>query len=120
MDIDATSSRIYRSFTSNLSRTGTTHLQRLLSARAGVLTPTPIGIIPVTGGNILVMEAVQAVDRAPRRRRSMNMSQLYIAMSIAVRNARGLPAVPSANVTQVCHGPESPSCLGLLLSKILK
>ena len=38
---------------------------RLLSERSGVLTPTPIGIIPVTGGSILVLGAVQAVDRAP-------------------------------------------------------
>ena len=29
---------------------------RLLSERSGVLTPTPIGIIPVTGGSILVLE----------------------------------------------------------------
>ncbi len=38
---------------------------RLLSERSGVLTPTPIGILPVTGGNLLVFEAVQAVDRTP-------------------------------------------------------
>ena len=38
---------------------------RLLSERSGVLTPKPIGIIPVTGGSILALEAVQAVDRTP-------------------------------------------------------
>ena len=38
---------------------------RLLSERAGVLTPTPIGIVPAAGGSILVLEAVQVVDRAP-------------------------------------------------------
>jgi len=47
---------------------------RLLSARTGVLTPTPIGIVPVTGGNILVMEAVQAVDRAPRHWRQIGQT----------------------------------------------
>ncbi|MGB3713938.1 MAG: fructosamine kinase family protein [Candidatus Promineifilaceae bacterium] len=38
---------------------------RLLSEISDVLTPTPIGIIPITGGSILVLEAVQAVDRTP-------------------------------------------------------
>jgi protein-ribulosamine 3-kinase len=38
---------------------------RLLSERAGVLTPNPIGILPVEGGCILVLETVQAVDRTP-------------------------------------------------------
>jgi protein-ribulosamine 3-kinase len=38
---------------------------RLLSERSGVLTPAPIGIIPLDGESILVLEAVQAVDRAP-------------------------------------------------------
>jgi len=32
---------------------------RLLSERAGVLTPTPVGILAVEGGNILVLEAVE-------------------------------------------------------------
>ncbi len=44
---------------------------RLLSELAGVLTPTPIGILPVTGGTILLLEAVQAVDRAPRHWRQI-------------------------------------------------
>jgi fructosamine-3-kinase len=39
---------------------------RLLAKRAGVLIPAPIGIIPVNGGNILILEAVQAVERTPR------------------------------------------------------
>ena len=47
---------------------------RLLSERSGVLTPTPIGIIPVTGGSILVLEAVQAVDRAPRHWRQIGQT----------------------------------------------
>ena len=47
---------------------------RLLSERSGVLTPTPIGIVPVTGGNILVMEAVQAVDRASRHWRQIGQT----------------------------------------------
>jgi len=44
---------------------------RLLAERAGVLTPTPIGVILVTGGSILVLEAVQPVDRAPRHWRQI-------------------------------------------------
>lgn len=47
---------------------------RLLSERSGVLSPTPIGIIPVTGGSILVFEAVQAVDRAPRHWRQIGQT----------------------------------------------
>jgi len=47
---------------------------RLLSERSGILTPTPIGIIPVTGGSILVLEAVQAVDRAPRHWRQIGQT----------------------------------------------
>jgi fructosamine-3-kinase len=47
---------------------------RLLSERSGVLTPTPIGIVPVTGGTILVLEAVQAVDRAPRHWREIGQT----------------------------------------------
>jgi protein-ribulosamine 3-kinase len=37
---------------------------RLLSERAGVLIPAPIGIVPAGGGHILVLEAVPAVERA--------------------------------------------------------
>jgi protein-ribulosamine 3-kinase len=44
---------------------------RLLSERAGVLTPTPIGVAPVPGGSILVLEAVHAVDRTPRHWREI-------------------------------------------------
>jgi fructosamine-3-kinase len=47
---------------------------RFLSERSGVLTPIPIGIIPVTGGNILVLEAAQAVDRAPRHWRQIGQT----------------------------------------------
>lgn len=47
---------------------------RLLSERAGILTPTLIGIAPVTGGSILVLEAVQAVDRAPRHWRQIGQA----------------------------------------------
>ncbi len=39
---------------------------RLLSARAGVLTPVPIGVILVPGGSVLLLEAVQAVERDAR------------------------------------------------------
>jgi protein-ribulosamine 3-kinase len=44
---------------------------RLLSERSGVLTPTPIGIVPVAGGTICILEAVQAVERAPRHWRQI-------------------------------------------------
>ena len=47
---------------------------RLLSERAGVLTPNPIGILPVAGGTILVFETVQAVDRAPRHWRQIGQT----------------------------------------------
>jgi protein-ribulosamine 3-kinase len=47
---------------------------RLLSERAGVLTPTPIGTIPVTGGSILVVEAVAAVERTPRHWRQIGQT----------------------------------------------
>jgi protein-ribulosamine 3-kinase len=36
---------------------------RLLSERAEVITPTPVGILPVEGGTILVLEAVQEIGR---------------------------------------------------------
>ena len=47
---------------------------RLLSERSGVLTPTPIGIAPAAGGSILVLEAVQAVDRTPRHWREIGQT----------------------------------------------
>ena len=47
---------------------------RLLSERAGVLTPTPIGAMPVTGGSVLVVEAVEAVERTPRRWRQIGQT----------------------------------------------
>lgn len=44
---------------------------RLLSELSGVITPTPIGIISVAGGSILVLETVEVVDRAPRHWREI-------------------------------------------------
>ena len=44
---------------------------RLLAERAGVLTPAPIGILPVPGGTVLVLEAVEAVERTPGRWREI-------------------------------------------------
>jgi fructosamine-3-kinase len=38
---------------------------RFLSERSGVLIPAPMGVLPVAGGSILVLEAVQAVERTP-------------------------------------------------------
>lgn len=51
---------------------------RLLSERSGVLTPTPIGVVPATGGSILVLEAVQAIDRAPRQWRQIGQTLAQI------------------------------------------
>jgi protein-ribulosamine 3-kinase len=47
---------------------------RLLRERAGILIPTPIGILSVPGGTILVLEAVQAIDRAPRHWRQIGQT----------------------------------------------
>jgi protein-ribulosamine 3-kinase len=47
---------------------------RLLSDRSGVLIPTPIGILPAAGGCFLVLEAVQAVERAPRQWREIGQA----------------------------------------------
>jgi protein-ribulosamine 3-kinase len=44
---------------------------RLLAERAGVLTPEPLGIAPVPGGTVLVLEAVEAVHRGPRQWREI-------------------------------------------------
>lgn len=44
---------------------------RLLSERAGVLIPSPIGTLAVPGGSLLVLQAVQAVERAPRHWRQI-------------------------------------------------
>lgn len=44
---------------------------RLLTERAGVLTPTPLGIIAVEGGTLMVLEAVQAVEREARHWRDI-------------------------------------------------
>jgi protein-ribulosamine 3-kinase len=47
---------------------------RFLTERSAILTPTPIGIIPVTGGNILVLETVPAVERGPRHWRQIGQT----------------------------------------------
>ena len=47
---------------------------RLLSEVPGVLTPTPIGIIPAAGGSLFVLEAVQIVDRAPHHWRQIGQT----------------------------------------------
>ncbi len=44
---------------------------RFLADQAGILTPTPIGNVPVEGGVIMVLEAVQAVERGPREWRQI-------------------------------------------------
>jgi protein-ribulosamine 3-kinase len=46
----------------------------LLSELSGVLTPAPIGIFPVSGGSILVLEAVRAVQRGPRHWRQIGQT----------------------------------------------
>lgn len=47
---------------------------RMLSECAGVLIPTPIGIIQVQDGSILVLEAAQAVERGPREWRDIGQT----------------------------------------------
>jgi fructosamine-3-kinase len=47
---------------------------RRLSESAGVLIPLPIGIVPAAGGNILVLETVQAVERASRHWRQIGQA----------------------------------------------
>ena len=47
---------------------------RLLSERAGVLVPVPIGIIPVNGGSVFLLEAVQAVHRTPHHWRQVGQT----------------------------------------------
>ncbi len=47
---------------------------RLLSERAGALTPAPIGIRPAPGGSLLVMETVNAVERTPLRWRQIGQA----------------------------------------------
>ena len=44
---------------------------RFLSERSGVPIPSPIGIVPVDGGVILVLEAVQAVERGTHQWREI-------------------------------------------------
>jgi protein-ribulosamine 3-kinase len=46
----------------------------LLSERSGVSTPAPIGIIPVRGGNLLILEAVQAVERTSHHWRQIGQT----------------------------------------------
>lgn len=47
---------------------------RLLAEHAGVLIPTPIGILPVPGGSILVLEAVEAVERTGQHWRQIGQA----------------------------------------------
>jgi protein-ribulosamine 3-kinase len=54
---------------------------RFLSARAGVLTPAPVGIVPATGGWILVLEAVQPVERGVRHWREIGKALARIHMA---------------------------------------
>jgi fructosamine-3-kinase len=59
--------------TSNARAQFATELSGLktLSATAGVLIPEPIGIVPVEGGTLLVLEALEAVERGPREWREI-------------------------------------------------
>ncbi len=47
---------------------------RLLSDLSGVRIPTPISILPVEGGVVMVMEAVSSVERASRQWREIGRS----------------------------------------------
>ncbi len=47
---------------------------RLLAERSGVFTPTPIDNIAVEGGCMMILEAVQAVDRTPHHWRQIGQT----------------------------------------------
>jgi fructosamine-3-kinase len=47
---------------------------RLLSEQSGILTPTSIGILQVAGGSLLLLEAVQAVERGPQQWRQIGQA----------------------------------------------
>jgi fructosamine-3-kinase len=51
---------------------------RLLSERASVLIPTPIGMLPVEGGVMMILEGVQAVDRTPKQWRQIGRALAQI------------------------------------------
>ena len=44
---------------------------RFLSQEAGVLVPTPIGVVPTAEGTLFVMVALEAVERGPRQWREI-------------------------------------------------
>ena len=46
----------------------------LLSDRAGVLTPPPIGNLTIDGGAIMILEGVQAIDRTTRQWRQIGQA----------------------------------------------
>ncbi len=47
---------------------------RLLADRSGVLIPTPLGILPVERGNLLILEAVAEVERTPQHWRQIGQA----------------------------------------------
>jgi protein-ribulosamine 3-kinase len=51
---------------------------RFLAAQAGVQIPTPIGIIPLEGACLLVMEAAQAIPRGPQQWREIGRTLAQI------------------------------------------
>ncbi len=44
---------------------------RLLSGRSGILIPSPIGVVPVAGGAMMVLEAAQVVERTAHQWREI-------------------------------------------------
>jgi fructosamine-3-kinase len=42
-----------------------------LSERAGVMVPTPMAVVPVESGTLLIMEALNAIERGPRQWRQI-------------------------------------------------
>ena len=47
---------------------------QLLSERAGVRTPTPIGTVAVEGGVVMLLEAIPAIERGPRQWREIGQA----------------------------------------------
>ncbi len=51
---------------------------RFLNTHTGVLIPSPIGIVPVEGGVLLVLEAAQEIDRGSRQWRQIGQALAQI------------------------------------------
>ena len=69
---------------------------KLLAERAGVLIPSPLGIIRVPGGSILVLETVQAVERTHRHWRQIGnaLARIHKIREAELRDCFGETHIP--------------------------